>query len=125
MQSNQIRVEFEKIDESEIDEFKRLLEEQFDNAQKELYYLIDLREFGKDKMAQEATNMIGDILAEYKGKIGAVAFLYEKKKRKVKTKEIKDISDTFDSDFTAQSYISDQARHGFLSELSVENLMDR
>lgn len=105
------------------EEFERCLKEQIDNAKKPLFYLIDITSYDP-KDAEELANKIADALSE-KGKIIIkVAFLFTKK-RKIKNKEMKDKIQIFNSDWGAQSWISDQSRHGFLDEITLDSLSER
>ena len=53
-----------------------------------------------------------------------MAFLFAKKK-KIKNKDLKDKIKIFDNDFQAQNWLSDQSRHSFLDEITLESLVDR
>ena len=119
-----VRMNFEGSFNSKMEEeFERCLKEQIDNAKKPLYYLIDVTSF-EPKVSEEIANKIADKLDE-KGKIVIkVAFLFTKKK-KIKNKEMKDKIQIFNSDWSAQSWISDQSRHGFLDEITLDSLADR
>ncbi len=102
-------------------ELDRCLTEQIDNAKKPLFYLIDVTSYDPND-AEEVANRVADNLAA-KGKIVAnVAFLF-KKKKKIKNKEIKDKTKTYDNEFQAQSWLSDQSRFGFLDEITYETLL--
>ncbi|MHA1828211.1 MAG: hypothetical protein ACTSX6_06145 [Candidatus Heimdallarchaeaceae archaeon] len=104
-------------------ELDRCLDEQIENAKKPLFYMIDVSNY-KPKEAEEVANKIADKLAE-RGKIIQNIAFYFKKKKKIKNKEIKNKIKIFDSDFQAQSWISDQSRFGFLEEISLESLVER
>ncbi|MHA1259936.1 MAG: hypothetical protein ACTSSG_11885 [Candidatus Heimdallarchaeaceae archaeon] len=104
-------------------ELDRCLDEQIENAKKPLFYMIDVSNY-EPKEAEEVANKIADKLAE-RGKIIQNIAFYFKKKKKIKNKEIKNKMKIFDSDFQAQSWISDQSRFGFLEEISLESLVER
>ncbi len=105
------------------EELERCLKEQIDNAKKPLFYLIDVTSY-EPKDSEEVANKVADTLHE-KGKIiQKIAFLFTKKK-KIKNKELKDRVETFNSDWGAQSWISDQSRHSFLDEITLDSLADR
>lgn len=104
-------------------ELDRCLDEQIENAKKPLFYMIDVSNY-EPKEAEEVANKIADKLAE-RGKIIQNIAFYFKKKKKIKNKEIKNKIKIFDSDFQAQSWISDQSRFGFLEEISLESLVER
>ncbi len=119
-----VRMNFEGTFNSKMEEeFERCLKEHIDNAKKPLFYLIDVTSY-EPKDAEELANKIADALYE-KGKIIIkVAFLFTKK-RKIKNKEMKDKIQIFNSDWSAQSWISDQSRHGFLDEITLDSLAER
>jgi len=105
-------------------ELERCLKEQVDNAKKPLFYIIDITAYEPNE-AEEIGNLVADKLAT-KGKIILnIAFLFKKKKKKIKNKEIKDKIKLFDNDFQAQSWISDQSRFGFLDEITLESLVKK
>jgi len=112
--------EFDPKMEKELD---RCLKEQVDNAKKPLFYLIDVTSYDPSQ-AEDIANKVADSLAT-KGKIVAnVAFVFNKKK-KIKNKEIKNRIKTYDNDFQAQSWLSDQSRFGFLDEITYDKLVER
>jgi hypothetical protein len=112
--------EFDTKMEKELD---RCLEEQIGNAKKPLFYLIDITAYDPSQ-AEEVANKVANNLAT-RGKIVAnIAFLF-KKKKKIKNKEIKDKIKTYDNDFQAQSWLSDQSRFGFLDEITYDTLVER
>jgi len=118
-----VRMNFEGVfSEKKQKELKRCLDEQIENAKKPLFYLIDLTSYDP-KVSEEVGNEIAEKLAERGKIVQNIAFLFTKKK-KIKNKEIKDKIKVFDSDFQAQSWISDQSRFGFLDEMSLEKLVD-
>ncbi len=118
-----VRMNFEKsFSKKMIKEFERCLDEQIENAKKPLFYLIDLTHYDP-KEAEIMGNEFANKLAARGKIIQNIAFLFQKKK-KIKNKEIKDKIKTFDSDFQAQSWVSDQSRFGFLDEISVESLVE-
>ena len=89
-----------------------------------MFYIIDITAFEPNE-AEEIGNKIADMLAT-KGKIILnIAFLFKKKKKKIKNKEIKDKIKLFDNDFQAQSWVSDQSRFGFLDEITLESLVKK
>ncbi|UJG40979.1 MAG: hypothetical protein K9W45_00625 [Candidatus Heimdallarchaeum aukensis] len=119
-----VRMKFEgDFDDKLIDELDRCLDEQIGNTQKQLFYLIDLSSYDKIT-ANNASTVIADKLAERGDIIANVAFLGQKK-IKIKNKDIKAKSEVFTSDFSAQNWISDKSRHGFLDHISVKSLLDR
>ena len=119
-----VRMNFEGTYDSKMEEeLERCLKEQIDNAKKPLFYLIDVSSYDP-KESEEIANNIAESLYK-KGKIiQKIAFLF-KKKKKIKSKEMKDMVQTFDSDWSAQSWISDQSRFGFLDEITLESLTER
>ena len=105
-------------------ELERCLKEQVDNTKKPLFYIIDITAYEPNE-AEEIGNSVADMLAT-KGKIILnIAFLFNKKKKKIKNKEIKDKIKLFDNDFQAQSWVSDQSRFGFLDEITLESLVKK
>ena len=105
------------------EELERCLKEQIDNAKKPLFYLIDVTAYDP-KEAEAIANDVA-LSLQKKGKIiQKIAFLF-KKKKKIKHKEMKDQVQVFDSDWEAQSWISDQSRFGFLDEITLDSLSDR
>ena len=119
-----VRMEFEGTYTDKIGkELKRCLDEQIENAKKPLFYLIDIHNYGP-KEAEDIANIVADKLAERGKIIQNVAFLFTKKK-KIRNKEIKDKIKTYDNDFQAQSWLSDQSRFGFLDEISLESLVEK
>lgn len=105
-------------------ELERCLKEQVDNTKKPLFYIIDITAYEPNE-AEEVGNSVADMLAT-KGKIILnIAFLFNKKKKKIKNKEIKDKIKLFDNDFQAQSWVSDQSRFGFLDEITLESLVKK
>lgn len=105
------------------EELERFLKEQIDNAKKPLFYFIDVTAYDP-KEAEIVANEIASALHK-KGKIiQKIAFLFTKKK-KIKHKEMKDQVQVFDSEWEAQSWISDQSRFGFLDEITLDSLADR
>ncbi len=105
------------------EEFERCLKEQIDNAKKPLFYLVDVSSY-EPKEVEDIVNAIADSLY-LKGKIiQKIAFLFAKKK-KIKNKELKDRVKVFDNDWDAQFWISDQSRHGFLDEITLDSLAER
>ncbi|MHA1345715.1 MAG: hypothetical protein ACTSVO_06270 [Candidatus Heimdallarchaeaceae archaeon] len=121
---NVVRMNFEgpfnpKMEE----EFERCLKEQIDNAKKPLFYLVDVTAY-EQKEVEDIVNAIADSLHLKGNIIQKIAFLF-KKKKKIKNKGLKDRIKVFDSDWDAQSWISDQSRHGFLDEITLESLSDR
>jgi len=119
-----VRMNFDgEFDENAVEELNKRLDEQIENAKKGLYYLIDVSSY-EPKIAEKVANTIANELAKRGKIIQKIAFLF-KKKKKIKNKELKDKIKIFDSDFDAQTWISDQSRHGFLDELSIESLVDR
>lgn len=119
-----VRMNFEgTFDESAHEELVRCLDEQLQNAKRGLFYLIDVSKY-EPKEAEKIANSIADEMANRGNVIQKIAFLF-KKKKKIKNKQLKDKVKIFDSDFEAQSWISDQSRHGFLDHLSIESLVDR
>ncbi|MHA1303904.1 MAG: hypothetical protein ACTSQE_08935 [Candidatus Heimdallarchaeaceae archaeon] len=119
-----VRMNFsENFDSNMEEEFDRCLDEQTQNAQKKLFYLIDLSSLDK-QTANEAAQKIADKLAAKGDIIQNIAFLGQKK-IKIKNKDIKPKTEVFTSDFTAQNWISDKSRHGFLDQISVKSLLDR
>ncbi|MHA1685408.1 MAG: hypothetical protein ACTSYD_03245 [Candidatus Heimdallarchaeaceae archaeon] len=119
-----VRMNFEgNFDEAAQEELVRCLDEQIQNAKKHLFYLIDVSKY-EPKEAEKVANIVADELARRGKIIRNVAFLF-KKKKKIKNKELKDRVKIFDKAFEAQSWISDQSRHGFLDELTIDSLIDR
>lgn len=119
-----VRMEFEGVYSDKMGkELKRCLDEQIENAKKPLFYLIDVQNY-EPKEAEEVANVIADKLAERGKIIQNVAFLFTKKK-KIKNKEIKDKIKTYDNDFQAQSWLSDQSRFGFLDEITLDTLVEK
>lgn len=105
-------------------ELERCLKEQVDNTKKPLFYIVDVTAYEPNE-AEGIANSVADMLAT-KGKIILnIAFLFKKKKKKIKNKEIKDKIKLFDNDFQAQSWISDQSRFGFLDEITLESLVKK
>jgi len=105
-------------------ELERCLKEQVDNTKKPLFYIVDVTAYDSNE-AEGIANSVADMLAT-KGKIILnIAFLFKKKKKKIKNKEIKDKIKLFDNDFQAQSWISDQSRFGFLDEITLESLVKK
>jgi hypothetical protein len=106
-----------------VKELDRFLDEQIENAKKPLFYLIDLQCFEDAKESEEVGNLIADKLAERGKIIQNIAFVF-KKKKKIKNKEIKDKIKTYDREFDAHSWLSDQSRFGFYDEITVDKLVD-
>lgn len=104
-------------------EFDRCVKEQVENAKKPLFYLLDLTEY-EGSESEELANRIAEKLAAKGRVVQNMAFLY-KKKKKIKNKELKDRVKAFDSDFSAQSWLSDLSRHNFLDDITLESLTDR
>ncbi len=118
-----VRMNFEgEFDDKNQKELKRCLDEQIENAKKPLFYLIDLTSY-ESKVSEEVGNVIAEKLAERGKIIQNIAFLYTKKK-KIKNKELKDKVKSYDSDFEAQSWLSDQSRFGFLDEITLDKLIE-
>lgn len=119
-----VRMNFEGTFDSKMEEeLERCLKEQIDNAKKPLFYMIDVSAYDP-KESEEVANTIADKIYE-KGKIiQKIAFLFQKKK-KIRNKELKDDIQIFTSEWDAQSWISDQSRHGFLDEITLESLTER
>lgn len=104
-------------------ELDRCLKEQIENAKKPLFYLVDITSY-EGSESEEIANTVAEKISA-KGKIiRNIAFLF-KKKKKIKNKELKNIVQVFDSDFEAQSWLSDKSRHDFLDEITLESLVDR
>ena len=119
-----VRINLEgTYDDKTEEEFSRVLDEQIQNAKKPLFYLIDISNY-EPKEAEEYANIIADKLAGKGDIIHRIAFYFTKKK-KIKNKEIKDKLKVYDSDFQAQSWLSDESRFGFLDEITIEKLTDR
>ncbi len=119
-----VRMEFEGAYTNKMGkELKRCLDEQIENAKKPLFYLIDIQSYDP-KDAEDIANLVADKLAERGKIVQNVAFLFSKKK-KIRNKEIKDRIKTYDNDFQAQSWLSDQSRFGFLDEITLESLVDK
>ncbi|MFW9852698.1 MAG: hypothetical protein ACFFDS_07145 [Candidatus Thorarchaeota archaeon] len=119
-----VRMEFEGAYTDKMGkELKRCLDEQIENAKKPLFYLIDIQNYDS-KDAEDIANLVADKLAERGKIVQNVAFLFSKKK-KIRNKEIKDKIKTYDNDFQAQSWLSDQSRFGFLDEISLDTLVDK
>ena len=105
-------------------ELERCLKEQVDNTKKPLFYIIDITAYEPNE-AEEVGNSVADMLAT-KGKIILnIAFLFNKKKKKIKNKEIKDKIKLFDTHFQAQSWVSDQSSIGFLDDRTLESLVKK
>ncbi|MCG3225853.1 MAG: hypothetical protein H7645_02960 [Candidatus Heimdallarchaeota archaeon] len=118
-----VKMRFEgKYTDKMVKELKRCLDEQHENAKKPLFYMIDVTSYDV-KESEEIANKIADKLAERGKIVQNIAFLFTKKK-KIKNKEIKDKVKVFDSDFQAQSYLSDASRFGFLDEITLDSLVD-
>ncbi|MCG3222402.1 MAG: hypothetical protein H7641_13565 [Candidatus Heimdallarchaeota archaeon] len=118
-----VKMSFEgKYNDKMVKEFDRCLDEQHANAKKPLFYMIDVTHYDV-KESEEVANQIANKLAERGKIVQNIAFLFTKKK-KIKNKEIKDRIKVFDSDFQAQSYLSDASRFGFLDEITLESLVD-
>ncbi|MHA1591575.1 MAG: hypothetical protein ACTSUP_03800 [Candidatus Heimdallarchaeaceae archaeon] len=105
------------------EELERCLKDKIYNDKKQLFYLIDITSY-EPKVSEEVANKIADSLVEKGEIIQKVAFLFTKKK-KIKNKEIKDRIQIFNSDWGAQSWISDQSRFGFLDEITLDSLAER
>ncbi|MCK4896505.1 MAG: hypothetical protein KAS47_06825 [Candidatus Heimdallarchaeota archaeon] len=119
-----VRMNFEGPLNSKMEEeLERCLKEQIDNAKKPLFYLIDITSY-EPKVSEEVANKIADSLNEKGEIIQKIAFLFTKKK-KIKNKELKDRIQIFNSDWSAQSWISDQSRFGFLDEITLDSLAER
>lgn len=105
-------------------ELERCLKEQVGNTKKPLFYIIDITAYEPNE-AEEVGNSVADMLATKGRIILNIAFLFKKKKKKIRNKEIKDKIKLFDNDFQAQSWISDQSRFGFLDEITLESLVKK
>ena len=119
-----VRMEFEGAYTDKMGkELKRCLDEQIENAKKPLFYLIDIQSYDS-KDAEDIANIVADKLAERGKIVQNIAFLFSKKK-KIRNKDIKDKIKTYDNDFQAQSWLSDQSRFGFLDEITLDSLVEK
>ena len=120
-----VRMNFEGAYDDKMEkELDRCIKEQIENAKKPLFYMIDVTAY-EGSESEEMANKVAEKLASQGKVVQSMAFLFSKKKKKIKNKELKDRVKVFDNDFEAQSYLSDQSRFGFLDEITLDSLVDR
>lgn len=119
-----VRMNFEGAYDDKMEkELDRCIKEQVENAKKPLFYMVDVTAYDGSE-AEEIANKVANKLGDQGKVVHNIAILF-KKKKKIKNKDLKEKVKIFDNDFDAQRHLSDQSRHGFLDEITLDSLVDR